>query len=81
MKNKDVVSRALEILRDTMAPWLCMQLKTKINGYEVDDTLWWEEGVRQTKKLGKALEKALRQFGTFNDCPKVEYKQKEGVME
>lgn len=43
--------------------------------------LWWEEGVRQTKKLGKALEKALRQFGIFNDCPKVEYKQKEGVME
>ena len=47
MKNKDLVSRALEILRDTMAPWLCLQLKTKIEGYEVDDTLWWEEGVVQ----------------------------------
>ncbi len=45
MKNKDLVQRALEILRDTMAPWLCQQIKTEIADYAQDDTLWWEEGV------------------------------------
>ncbi len=30
--------------------------------------LWWEPGVRQSKKLMAALEKALNSFGKFNDC-------------
>ena len=30
--------------------------------------LWWEEGVRQTKKLNAELEKALKTFCRFNDC-------------
>ena len=47
MKNKELVTKALEILRDTMAPWLCQQLKTRIEDYTRDDTLWWEEGVVQ----------------------------------
>ena len=30
--------------------------------------LWWEPGVRQTKKLGAALEKTLNTFSKFNCC-------------
>ena len=30
--------------------------------------LWWEPGVRQTKKLGAALEKTLNTFSKFNGC-------------
>ena len=34
--------------------------------------LWWEPGVRQTKKLGEALERTLKRFAVFNDCDSVE---------
>ena len=30
--------------------------------------LWWEDGVRQTKKLKAELEKTLKTFCRFNDC-------------
>lgn len=30
--------------------------------------LWWEPGIRQTKKLDSALDKALKEFSVFNDC-------------
>ena len=30
--------------------------------------LWWEPGVRQTKKLSTALERTLRNFAAFNKC-------------
>ena len=30
--------------------------------------IWWEPGVRQTKKLANALEKTLKQFARFNEC-------------
>ena len=30
--------------------------------------LWWEPDIRQTKKLGTALERTLRNFARFNDC-------------
>lgn len=30
--------------------------------------LWWEPGVRQTKKLSSALDKTLKEFSCFNDC-------------
>ncbi len=33
--------------------------------------LWWEQGVRQTKALRSALERALRDFAKFNDCKAV----------
>ena len=33
--------------------------------------LWWEPGVRLTKKLEAALEKALVTFAKFNDCESV----------
>lgn len=34
--------------------------------------IWWEPGVRQTKKLMTALERTLQNFGKFNDCQRVE---------
>ena len=34
--------------------------------------LWWEPGVRQTKKLAAALDGALKRFARFNGCGAVE---------
>ncbi|MCR5767716.1 MAG: winged helix DNA-binding domain-containing protein [Lachnospiraceae bacterium] len=34
--------------------------------------LWWEPGIRQTKKMNNALEETLRRFAIFNDCNSVE---------
>jgi uncharacterized protein YcaQ len=34
--------------------------------------LWWEEGVRQSKKLDEALKHTLKNFAAFNDCSFVE---------
>ena len=34
--------------------------------------LWWEPGIRKTKALNSALEKALSGFARFNDCKTVE---------
>ena len=34
--------------------------------------LWWEPGVRQTKKLNAALERTFRQFAVFNGCSHYE---------
>ena len=39
--------------------------------------LWWEEDVRQTKKLSAELEKTLRRFARFNACEKIAWTQKE----
>ena len=33
--------------------------------------LWWEPGIRQTKKLNKELDKTLIRFARFNDCEGV----------
>ena len=33
--------------------------------------LWWESGVRQTKAMNAALDRALKQFAKFNDCQVV----------
>ena len=33
--------------------------------------LWWESGIRQTKTLNSALERALKNFAQFNDCRTV----------
>ncbi len=35
--------------------------------------IWFEEDVRQTKKLRDTLERTLCRFARFNDCPKVEF--------
>ena len=40
----------------------------KQNGLLIVKNIWWEEGVRQTKKLEKALDKTLKEFAGFNDC-------------
>ena len=34
--------------------------------------LWWELGIRQTKKLKTALERSLISFAKFNECDSVE---------
>ena len=34
--------------------------------------LWWEPGIRQTKALNSALERALKNFAKFNDCRAIE---------
>jgi hypothetical protein len=40
----------------------------KENGMLMVKGLWWEPGVRQTKKLNSALDKTLKEFSCFNDC-------------
>lgn len=45
MKNRELITKALEILRDVMAPYLCDTIHRKIPDYTRDDTLWWEEAV------------------------------------
>ena len=35
--------------------------------------IWWESGIRQTKKLDAALQKTLNTFCRFNDCGKVSF--------
>ena len=35
--------------------------------------IWWEPGIRQTKKLEAALEKTLKNFCRFNECSEVDY--------
>lgn len=34
--------------------------------------LWWEEGIRQTKKLSASLDRTLKNFAKFNNCNSVE---------
>ena len=35
--------------------------------------IWYEPGVRKTKKLDKALDRAVRRFARFNLCTEVQY--------
>ncbi len=39
--------------------------------------LWWEPGVRQTKKLQTALNRTLQRFAEFNGCSSYEMQQTE----
>ena len=41
------------------------------NGTLSVKNIWYEAGVRQTKKLQTALERTLRRFSEFNDCSEV----------
>ena len=40
--------------------------------------LWWEPGIRQTKRIQDALHRKLLEFGKFNDCQRVE--NDEGIL-
>ena len=42
--------------------------------------LWWEPGIRQTKRIQDALHRKLLDFGKFNDCQRVEI-LKDCIME
>lgn len=35
--------------------------------------IWWEDGIRRTKKLNTALERTVKAFAKFNDCKEIEY--------
>ena len=35
--------------------------------------VWWEDGIRCTKKLYSALEQTLKKFAKFNDCKEIEF--------
>lgn len=35
--------------------------------------IWWEPGIRVTKKLTAALDKTVKVFAKFNDCKEVKY--------
>lgn len=45
MKNRQTVDRALIILRDVMAPWLCQMIRDNVEGYQMDDETWWKDGI------------------------------------
>ena len=45
MKNRELVTKALEILCDIMAPWICKNIREKIPDYKINVTLWWEKAV------------------------------------
>ena len=38
MKNKELVSRALDILLEMMAPWVCKTVKETVPEYKADTT-------------------------------------------
>ena len=42
--------------------------------------LWWEPGIRQTKALNSALEKALSNFAKFNDCKTIVFNPEFSIM-
>ena len=42
------------------------------NGILLVNGLWWEPGIRETKKLQNELERTLRRFCKFNDCQRAE---------
>ena len=41
--------------------------------------LWWEPGIRQTRKMSAALERSLRSFGEFNQCSSIEMEVASGI--
>ena len=45
----------------------------KENELLVVKNIWWEPGVRQTKKLEKALDNTLKEFARFNNCLGYKY--------
>ena len=37
MKNAEQITQALAILRNTMAPWLCREIRKRIPDYQKND--------------------------------------------
>ncbi len=44
-------------------------------GVLVVRNVWWEDGIRRTKKLNSTLEQTLKKFAKFNDCKEIEYEK------
>ncbi|MCR5005881.1 MAG: winged helix DNA-binding domain-containing protein, partial [Clostridiales bacterium] len=41
--------------------------------------IWFEEGVRRTKRLDHAIEMSIKRLARFNDCKEIQYKEKETI--
>ena len=41
--------------------------------------IWFEEGVRRTKRLEHAIEMSIKRLARFNDCKEIQYKEKETI--
>ena len=41
-------------------------------GVLVVKNIWYEEGVRRTKRLGSAVDRAVARLAGFNDCESIE---------
>lgn len=67
MKNRELVTRALEILRDVMAPWICKTIHEKIPEYTRNDTLWWEEAVVPFTSTNQRDQEELYRLTTWGD--------------
>ena len=65
MKNADQITRALAILRDTMAPWICRELRKRIPEYQHEDELWWQEAVVPFARDRDDEQYRLRQLTDF----------------
>ncbi len=41
--------------------------------------IWFEEGVRRTKRLEHAIEMSIKRLARFNDCKEIQYKEKKTI--
>ena len=67
MKNVERITKALGILRESMAPWLCQQIRANVAEYQINDTLWWIEAVVQFATRFEDEQYRLRQLTDFGD--------------
>ncbi len=37
--------------------------------------IWFEEGIKQTKKLALEMERCVRRFAKFNDCKEIMFER------
>ena len=58
MKNKELVSKGLDILRDVFAPYICRELSLKYGG-----EIWWRKGILE--RLYPDQKRNLPQTGDF----------------
>lgn len=67
MKNVERITKALGILRESMAPWLCQKIRANVPEYQVNDTLWWHEAVVQFASRFEDEQYRLSQLTDFGD--------------
>ncbi len=47
-------------------------------GILIVKNIWYEDGVRQTKRLQQAIDRCLKRFAGFNDCLQIS-RQEESI--